>query len=496
MIRKLLVAGLLMLGVALLTGRTDRLDLLAGGLGALAILGGLALFSILRRRRDVEEIDGGFDDADLGSTNSVLRDGLAGLLIGALGLVLASAAYRYALPPFYPFLVGDCPQLLPKLAIYEEAAAWPRAVELIDARLSRPLDAGCRGELAARKCRYLIEWSKQLPPDQAERKLLEAEQWAAANNLPDYRTIAQLMRSQLQPTPTPQMVTPTPSPTPVPRSLPAGATAHLTGIDLAFFPPTVFAYLRVLDAAGQPIADLSATDMRVFDDGRPVEGFSVSQFSKAPAQVWAALVIDYSGSMSGEPLASAKAGAKAFLDLFGPNDRMEVIGFSDRAQVLQAWTGDRNAAAQALELLPAQGWTALWDALWLASSDLAGCPGRKVIVLLTDGADNRSQHTREEAIGQARRAGVSLFVIGLRSEEYSGAAMQSLVEAVGGRYSEASNAGELEAYYRQVAGAIRSEYRLALTLSRPRDGGQHRLRVEIGGPQPLVAEQAYQDPGQ
>ncbi|MDI7276178.1 MAG: VWA domain-containing protein, partial [Anaerolineae bacterium] len=175
-------------------------------------------------------------------------------------------------------------------------------------------------------------------------------------------------------------------------------------------------------------------------------------------------------------------------------DRVEVIGFSDRPQILQAWTADRQAASQALDLLPAKDWTALWDALWLAAGELSGCSGRKAVIVLTDGADNRSQHSREEVAEQARRVGLSVFAIGLHSAEYDAAPLQALVQSVGGRYAEASAPGELEEYYRRMAGAIRDEYRLALTLERRPDGADHRLRVSVGGPEPLVVERTYQDP--
>ncbi len=492
MIRKLAVAALVLVAVVASARWTDRLHLLAVGAAALVVAVVALVAGALRQRNTLEGL---MDDlGDGAATSSMLRDGLWGLILGGLGIALGAAIYSYALPPFYALLVGQCPEVLPKLDIYEEAQAWERAIALIDERLAGPIDRGCRAQLVERKARCLIAWSETLPREQAERKLVEAEQWATGNNLDNYRTIAQLKRASLQPTPGPTLVTPTPPPSPTPRTLATGATAQVSGLDLAYFPPTAFVYLRVADAAGQAIANLAPSDVRVYDDGKPVTGFTLSPFSQAPTPIYAALVIDCSGSMAGEPLAAAKAGAQAFLGLLGARDQVELIGFNDKAQVLQAWTAERQPLGQALDLLEAKDWTALWDALYLAGGDLAGCSGRKVVIVLSDGADNRSQHTREEVIAQARRAGLSVFVIGLRSAEYDGAALQELVGAVGGRYAEATNPAELEQYYRQTAGAIRDEYRLALTLTRQPDGGTHRLRLEVGGPRPIVVEQTYQDP--
>ncbi|MDI7276177.1 MAG: hypothetical protein QME94_09365, partial [Anaerolineae bacterium] len=313
MTRRLLVAALVMGAVGGLAGWYDLLHLLAGGLAALALLVAGLVVAALRRRRAVEELAPDLDEEEAPS-RSLLRDGIVGLGLGGAGLALTALIYARVLPPFYPLLVGDCPQLLPRLAIYEETSGWPQAIALIDARLARPIDRGCRTELATRKCRYLIEWARALPRDQAEQKLEEAERWAEENQLGDYRTIAQLMRSQLQPTPTPAapvLVTATAPPSPTPRPLPAGTTAEISGIDASFFPPTLFAYLRVLDGAGQPVTGLTASDVRVDDDGRPVADFSLSHYSQAPTPLCAALVIDYSGSMEGQPLAGAKAGARA-----------------------------------------------------------------------------------------------------------------------------------------------------------------------------------------
>lgn len=495
MTRKLAVAGLLMAAWGALARWQDAAHLLAGGLAIVALVMAAAIVGALRHRGAVEDLDEDLAEEG-GGSGSILRDGVAGVLLGGAGLAVAALIYSYLLPPFYPLLVGDCPTLVPKLDIYEETTAWPRAVALIDARLRRPLDRECYAELAGRKCRYLIEWSKTLPREEADAKLAEAERWAQSNNLADYRTIAQMMRAQLQPTPPPSpiLVTPTPSPAPTPRRLLPGTTVQLTGVDAAYFPPTLFAYLRVVGPDGQPIGDLAASDVRVEDDGQPVSGCSLSHYSRAPAAICAALAIDYSGSMSGEPLTAAKAGARAFLGFLGAKDQAAIVGFNDRPQMLQSWTSDRQAAMRALDLLPAQNWTALWDALWLAGEELGSCSGRKVVVVLTDGADNRSQHTRDEVVAQARRVGLSIFAIGLRTAEYDGQALQELVQAVGGRYLEASSPDELETHYREMVGAIKSEYRLALTLDRRPDGNAHLLRVQVGGPDPLAAELSYQDP--
>ncbi len=496
MTRKLLVAVLVMAAVGGLAGWYDLLHLVAAVLAALLLVVAGLVVAAVRRSRAVEELAPELDEEEA-PARSALRDGLGGLMLGGAALALTALIYGHVLPPFYPLLVGDCPQLLPRLAIYEETSGWPQAIALIDARLSRPIDKACRDELVQRKCRYLIEWAKGLPFEEAEARLREAEQWAEQNQLADYRTMAQLMRQQIQPTPTPAapvLVTPTPSPAPTPRPLPPGATGELAGIDASFFPPTLFAYLRIQDSAGQPIMGLSASDVRAEIDGRAATDLSLSHYSQAPVPLYASLVIDYSGSMEGQPLEAAKAGARAFLNLLRPGDRVEVIGFNDRPQLLQTWTDDPKAAGDALDLLPAQNWTALWDALYLAAGDLSGCSGRKAIIVLTDGADNRSQHTAQEVTERARRVGLSVFAIGLRSSEYDAAPLQALVQSVGGQYVEAAAPGELEEYYRRTVGAIQREYRLTLTLDRQPDGGTHLLRVQIGAPQPLVLERTYQEP--
>ncbi|MGQ9682702.1 MAG: VWA domain-containing protein [Anaerolineae bacterium] len=497
--RRLLVAALAMAAVVLLAGWTDLLHLVALAVGLLVLALVALAIGVARRRGAPEpmELD---PEAETNLAPTLLRDGLLGLTLAGLTVGLAALIYSHALPPFYPLLVGDCPQLLPRLAIYEDAQAWSKAIALIETRLSQPLDAACKAQLAERKCRYLIAWSKQLPPREAEERLKEAEAWAQVKGLENYRTIARLMRQDLQPTATPPpstpvLVTPTPQPTPTPRPLAPGATAQISGIDATYFPPTLFAYLRVSDAAGQPIADLRESDVRIEDDGRPITNYTLSHFSQSPASLCVALVIDYSGSMEGEPLAAAKAGARAFLGLLGPRDQVAIIGFNDRPQLLQSWTADKQTAGAALEALPARDWTALWDALYQAGGELAGCAGRKVIVLLSDGADNRSQHTQQQVVEQARRLGLGVFVIGLRTGDYDGATLQRLVQQVGGRYAETTSPQELEEYYRQVAGAIRNEYRLAIHLERQPAAGVHQLRVLIGGPQPLVLEQTYQDAG-
>lgn len=506
---QLIIAIIVMIAVGALSRWSDCPHLIAGGVAVVVMV----LLRLLFR---------GF--RDLGSLGHVVIGGI----LGIVGVALALVTWTVFGPSVIEPLCGGCSsQLLEKVELLEEARAWPAAISLIDKSLEQPANDTCRAHLVQRKCNDLLEWSRDLPLEETRAKLEETVLWADTNSLTDCRRMAEAEMIARAPTPTPQPTptpkpaptppptytppptptppptytppptntpTCTPTPTPAPTTLPAGSSAQIMGVDATSSRPVVLVYLQVLDASARPLTWLQATDFQVFDDGQPVLP-AVFHFSQSPSPICAALAIDLSGSMSGDPLEAAKRGARTFLSLLADGDYVEIIRFSDKPEVLQGWTSDKLWAGKALDsLTEAGGRTALWDALWQAASDAERCSGRKALIVLTDGGDNNSVRTRDDVVKQAKEAGAGVFVIGLRTPEYDGPALQGLVEEVGGVYTETVKPAEFEKYYREVAGAIRSEYRLALTLSRKPDGRSHRIRIEIGWPDPIVLEQTYQDP--
>jgi Ca-activated chloride channel family protein len=228
--------------------------------------------------------------------------------------------------------------------------------------------------------------------------------------------------------------------------------------------PAPQAIITVENEQGQPIADLEPSAFQAYlnDEAAPVTAVAHAVDGSLPIAV--VLALDVSGSMEGAALDQAKAAAGGFLQSLGPLDTVAVVTFSDSVAVLQPFTLDRNAAAAVIASLAASGETALYDATSESARLAAGsASSRRSVVLLSDGLDNGSQLSREEALAAATTLGVPIFAIGLGDIDrvYLG----ELADATGGQFAETPSPEGLTLLYQQVAERLRGQYVVTLNSS-------------------------------
>ena len=165
------------------------------------------------------------------------------------------------------------------------------------------------------------------------------------------------------------------------------------------------------DDTGRWIQDLRKQDLNLYEDGiqRPVLG--VQRDIDTPVSM--GIVVDTSGSMSWK-LAAAKAALQHFVRTLNPNDQFFLIAFSDRAFLLQDFTDNPADLNRAIGLLHADGRTALYDAVvqGLQKVEQGRWP-KKALLVMTDGMDNASSNSLNDAIQAARRGGVLIYTVGL-----------------------------------------------------------------------------------
>jgi len=261
--------------------------------------------------------------------------------------------------------------------------------------------------------------------------------------------------------------------------------------------PMVRVRLTAADGGSLP-PDLDKTSFRVSAPGSrrvPISG--LESIVEGQTGVSAALVIDSSGSMAGAPIAAARDAARAFLDRLGPEDEVALLTFADSVRVASAFTGDKEAARQAVAAIAAQGNTALYQAVADASS-LARTRGspRKVILLLSDGADygSVSQTSRQRSLDSARDAGIAYYVIGLGSS-IDRSYLQELANATSGRLLTAPTPSQLQAAFREVAQLVKTEYLLTLDFTDLPYQGETPVRLTLtSGSQSAQADLVLQLP--
>ncbi|HEX2032144.1 MAG TPA: VWA domain-containing protein [Actinomycetota bacterium] len=245
----------------------------------------------------------------------------------------------------------------------------------------------------------------------------------------------------------------------------AGPTAaageiHIRQIDTSAFPE-----VGITLSLEQPVA-LGADDLTVTEGGAPVEGeLAVRPLDETGLTVDVALVIDTSGSMRGEPIAAAIKAAREFIAGLPANVRVAVVAFSDVPRVLERFGSERADALTAVDRLEATGETALYDAVETAAGLFAGT-SQANIVLLSDGGDTASRTGLPSAAAAARRAGATIFAIGLRSSETDVAALRRLARETDGRYAPAGTA-DLGTIYETLAAELSNQYLVSYTSASP-----------------------------
>ena len=191
----------------------------------------------------------------------------------------------------------------------------------------------------------------------------------------------------------------------------AQTSVRIRGVNVAAFPKVTVTGSVVGGA-------VSAGDIRVTEDGRPVSDATVTPLSQNVQEVDVVLAIDTSNSMRGQPLASAIAAALKFVTSL-PTDqtvRVGIIEFASKPRVVQSLTDDRSALLTKLGSLSTKHGTALYDAVRAASSMFAG-PGQRNIVLLTDGGDRSSTASLRDAVAAAQGSRAAIFAVGLKTHD-------------------------------------------------------------------------------
>ena len=183
-----------------------------------------------------------------------------------------------------------------------------------------------------------------------------------------------------------------------------------TGVEL------VSVTVTVTDDRGRFVRDLKQDDFLVYEDG---ELQTVSQFDSERVPVSLGVALDTSGSMIGEKIAAAQAALNRFLfDLLGPQDELFLYRFDSRATLVQGWTENRGAVAQALGTVKPSGGTAIYDAVSeavpLAQS---GSRRKKALLVISDGNDTSSRTGLPDIQQRIRQSEVLVYAIGIDASD-------------------------------------------------------------------------------
>ena len=225
----------------------------------------------------------------------------------------------------------------------------------------------------------------------------------------------------------------------------------------------------VTDKHGHYIKDLKRDDFRVIDDRRPAEQIrSFRSETDLPLQV--GLLIDASNSVRDRFKFEQEAAIEFLNSIIRPHyDKAFVVGFDVVPDVTQDFTDNTEYLSKGVRALRAGGGTAMYDALYFACRDKLmkeeqNGPVRRAIILLSDGDDNLSHVTREEAIEMAQRAEVIVYTISTNISGMKGKGdkvLERIADATGGRAFFPFQIRDVSDAFTSIQDELRSQYSMS-----------------------------------
>jgi Ca-activated chloride channel family protein len=244
----------------------------------------------------------------------------------------------------------------------------------------------------------------------------------------------------------------------------------------------VLLHATVVDDKQHIITDLDKSAFTVFEDGKPQ---AIISFRHEDIPVAMGILIDNSGSMR-EKRAKVNQAALNLVRASNPQDEIFVVNFNDEYYLDQDFTNDLLLLKAALEKIDAKGGTALYEAAVASAEHLKRNARleRKVLFIVTDGEDNASRETLEQAVKQLQQEnGPSVYAIGILGDEEhpkrAKRALEIMTQRTGGLAFFPKTLDEVDEISRQVAHDIRNQYTIGYKPTNPRSsGGFRQIRVE------------------
>lgn len=257
---------------------------------------------------------------------------------------------------------------------------------------------------------------------------------------------------------------------------PASPTVEVLTVDLRRF-PDVLLRMRAKDASGRFIAGLSQGDvsLKLLRDTLAIARIRTT--SAADARPFVQLVLDVSGSMR-PALAQLRAAAREFAERLGPSVPIGIVLAGDTAEVKLPVNARLDSVLAALPTKALAKRTALWDAVRLAvQAGADSLPGRRYVLVLTDGRDNASSISRDSLIAIVRQAATPIYTVAFGSAADT-AVLQHVAVAAGGE-STVARTGSLTAVLSAIGASIAAEHLVETTIPPSAIAGWDSLFVTV-----------------
>ncbi len=257
-----------------------------------------------------------------------------------------------------------------------------------------------------------------------------------------------------------------------------------------------------------------------FVKGLPLEAFHLREdgeeqeiilFAQEGVPTRISIVLDISGSVRSE-WGTIKYATRRFVENLKPEDRFSLVTFNTETRLKMDWGNQTERLDDVLGSVYCKDYTNLWDALWVVSTEVfPGIREKKAMIVMSDGLDNNSTVSYQEALEAAVRAEAAVYVVSktqavrdsilhdrYKAGFYDGIPEQVFVQAdlalrklafeTGGRVLYPTSFGQLGDVYAEVDEELRNQYTLGYVSSNSKkDGSYRRIEVYVGAPDVVLS---------
>ncbi len=261
--------------------------------------------------------------------------------------------------------------------------------------------------------------------------------------------------------------------------------------------------VTVRKPGGGFIKGLPQSAFHVAEDGQEQE---ILLFAPEAVPTRIAIVLDVSGSVRTE-WGSIKFATKKFLENLKPEDQFALVTFNTEVRLKMDWGRKFDRVDPVLTSVYCKDNTDLWDAIYITATDVfKGIKEKKAIIIMSDGLDNNSSYSYDEALQAAIRSEAAVYVVskteavrqlmmfemaqqriydGIPREVFVQAdlALRKLAYETGGRVLYPNNFGQLDNIYAEVDDELRNQYTIGyISTNQVKDGSYRRIQVLVDAP--------------
>lgn len=241
----------------------------------------------------------------------------------------------------------------------------------------------------------------------------------------------------------------------------------------------------VFDKGGHPVRGLGPQDVELYENGvkQEVSYFREASSAGDPSErvpLSIVLVLDSSGSMH-DNMRFLREAVLNFVYKLEDVDQALVVSFNQSVKGSAEFTGDIDRLERFVEGLQAWGGTSLYDGTDYALGRIKDAPGRKALVVFSDGADTTSSLEDKQVVDFARAVEATVYCIGFKGPGSRGF-LRRIASETGGQYFSPNNVSDLIKVFNEISEELKNHYLLAYTPTREPDGSWREISLKVNRP--------------